>query len=670
LEAAVTVDLGRDVCGAIEVAERREWLVTNGLGGYASGTLAGLPTRRYHGLLVASLRPPVERYVIVSKFDEVAAYDDDVYELAATRWHDGTIAPAGFRFIERFRLEGTTPVWSFAFGDALLEKRVWMERGHNTTYVTYTVVRASRSVELRVKALAEARAQHALRHADAVRTAVTRIDGGIRCEPPGGLPPFFIFCDAPIIRDMHEWYLGVSYARERERGLDDVGDHLHVGDFAAQLEPGATLAFALSMDADASTDVRAAWDRQQRAEDELLQLWTAADPERRHDGPAWIRQLALAADQFVVQRARADGGTIPTIVAGYPWFADWGRDTMIALPGLLLRTGRADLARAVLRAWAGFVDGGLLPNAFLESGATPIDNSVDAALLFIDAVHRLVRATEDRSFAEELLPTLTAIVQAYADGTRHGIGVDPADGLLHAGEPGIAVTWMDARVGDFVVTPRIGKPVEVNALWYHGLCACSELAAMSGRDAGPYRALADRAKAGFHRFWDASEGYCFDVLDGPGGNDLSLRPNQLFAVALEHRALGAEQQRAVFDACARSLLTSYGCRTLARDAPGYVGAYGGSPGNRDAAYHQGTAWPWLIGPFVRAALNVGVDRATAATYLEPLGRALCAYGVGTLFEIGDGDAPHTPNGCIAQAWSVANALDAWCLLARTEPQAD
>ena len=655
------VELGRDLCGDVETAARREWLVTNGLGGYASGTVAGLPTRRYHGLLVAAMKPPGERMLLVSKFDEIVTYGDDVFELGATRWRDGTLAPSGFRFIERFRLEGTVPVWTFAFGDALLEKRIWMERGENTTYVTYTLVRASAPVELRVKAMSEARPHHELRHARAERTDIDRIDGGVRCAAPGA-PPFVILSNASIIRDTHEWYLGVLYERERERGLDDVGDQLHVGNFTSNVAVGDTIAFTLSTRTDAAVAPRDAWERHGRAADDLLARWSSSRAGSERGGPAWIRQLVAAADQFVVDRALPDGTRTPTIVAGYPWFTDWGRDAMIALPGLLLRTGRLDVARGLLVAWGALEDGGMLPNTFPEDGAPPEYNTVDAGLLFIAAVHRYTQVAGDESLAVALFPRIDAIVRAYRDGTRFGIGMDGTDGLVFAGAPGVALTWMDARIGDVPVTPRVGKPIEINALWYHALCSTAELAALAGHDAAPYESLAARTAAGFARYWDESEARCFDVLDGPGRNDPSFRPNQIFAVSLEHRALPPARQRAVFDACARALLTSIGLRTLDANAPDYRGEYGGAPHVRDAVYHQGTVWPWLIGPFVAAALNVGIDGATVASYIEPFACALRAYGLGTLPEVAWGDPPHRPDGCIAQAWSVGAVLDAWAAL--------
>lgn len=656
----MTIDVGREVCGDLAVAESREWLVTNGIGGYACGTIAGVPTRRYHGLLVASLRPPLARRMLVSKFDEMANYDDGVYELGATRWRDGTVAPSGFRFIERFRLEGSVPVWTFAFADALLEKRVWMEHGANTTYVTYTMLRGSRPLELRVKVLVDCRDQHALGHASPQRTFIERIEDGIRTHPADGSAAFVVRSNATIIRDTHEWYLGARFSAESARGLDDAGDLLHAGNFTSELACGQVCAFVLSTQGDASLEVCDAYERRAAADEELLRSWSAEHPRAAPE--AWVRQLVLAADQFVVRRMLSDGTEVPSILAGYPWFADWGRDAMVSLPGLLLRTGRSRLARDLLAGFSRFVDAGMLPNDFPEDGSPPEYNTADGALLFVDALHRYVRATGDRALLGELFPSVDSIVRSYRDGTRFGIRVDPADGLLHAGADGVAVTWMDARVGDFVVTARVGKPVEINALWYNALESVVEFAGLAGRDASPYAALAARAKASFGRFWNESEGYCFDVLDGPHGNDASLRPNQLFAVALDHRALDPGRQRAVFDACARELWTSAGLRTLAPDAPGYRGRYGGDPSRRDAAYHQGTVWPWLIGPFVAAALNVGVGQETALSYLDPVAGAIRGYGLGTLPEIADGDAPFAPNGCFAQAWSVASALDAWALL--------
>ncbi|MEO6991188.1 MAG: amylo-alpha-1,6-glucosidase [Candidatus Baltobacteraceae bacterium] len=652
------VDLARDVCGDLVSAQRREWLVTNGLGGYACGTVAGLPTRRYHGLLIAATHPPTGRRVLVTKFDETVTYAERVYELGANRWADGTLAPEGFRYLERFRLDGSIPVWTYAIGDAQIEKRVWMEHGENATYVSYSVVRASRNVEMRVKAFVDFRSHHALTKADSWRMDIDRIPEGLRVTPTPEAEPFFVLSNAPIVRDTHDWYHGLRLECESERGLDDITDHLHAGNFTTDLGTSDTLAFLLTNGERRSLNVAEALERRKRRDAQLVADWERATGPANRSASASVRQLVLAADQFVVERVKAET-RVPTVIAGYPWFADWGRDTMLSLPGLLLRTGRPQLAAGVLRAFAQFVDGGMLPNAFPDDGGEVSYNTVDGALLFIDAVYRYHRATGDRALVGELFPTLAAIVRAYNEGTRFGIGVDPADGLVHAGAPDVALTWMDARVGETVVTPRIGKPIEINALWYHGLVALAQLAGLLGTSASPYVKLAAKAKTGFARYWDPSERFCFDVLDGPHGADLSLRPNQLFAVALEHRPLAPEQERAIVAACAGELLTPAGLRTLAAGAPDYRPRYRGSVYERDGAYHQGTVWPWLIGPFAAAARNVGYAEATVASFVDSVARQLTAYGLGTVAEIANAEPPFALDGCFAQAWSVAAVLDSW-----------
>jgi predicted glycogen debranching enzyme len=347
------------------------------------------------------------------------------------------------------------------------------------------------------------------------------------------------------------------------------------------------------------------------------------------------------------------------VIAGYPWFGDWGRDTMISLPGLTLVTGRFDIARSILTTFARYLDRGMLPNRLPEAGRAPEYNTVDAALWYVEAVRAYDHARGDDRTLRELFPVLEEIFSWYAKGTRYRIGIDSADGLLAAGEPGVQLTWMDAKVGDWVVTPRTGKPVEVNALWYNATRAMAGFARRLGRSPRPYEALADRAHSGFARFWNTSTGYCYDVVDGPQGHDASLRPNQLLAVSLPESPLTNEQQRAVVDVCARRLLTSHGLRSLDPNHPDYVGRYVGDVKRRDAAYHQGTVWGWLLGPFVLAHLRVHRDPAVAASFLEPMAQHLAAGGVGSLSEIFDGDPPFAPRGCIAQAWTVAEVLRAW-----------
>jgi predicted glycogen debranching enzyme len=380
--------------------------------------------------------------------------------------------------------------------------------------------------------------------------------------------------------------------------------------------------------------------------------------------PGWIARLVLAADQFIARRATPEEPDGLTVMAGYPWFGDWGRDTMIALPGLTLATGRPDAARSILRTFARFVDRGMLPNRFPDAGEPPEYNTVDATLWYFEAIRAYHEATGDDGLLEDLFGVLESIVAAHRQGTRYGIRVDPADGLLASGVPGVQLTWMDARVGDWVVTPRTGKAVEVNALWYNALRAMAVFATRLGRPASEYGALADRVAAGFERFWHEPGGHCHDVIDTPAGDDSTLRPNQILAVSLPESPLPPGRQRAVVDAVASRLLTSYGLRSLGPEHPDYRGRYEGDQRLRDGAYHQGTVWAWLLGPFALAHYRVYRDAEAARSFLQPLADHVSDYGVGSIAEVFDGDAPFRPGGCIAQAWSVAEILRAWHGLAR------
>ena len=655
------IDVGREAYPDVDTAEAREWLVTNGIGGYASATIAGSLTRRYHGLLVAALEPPVKRTLLVTKIDETATYRANATELATNRWASGALAPQGYRTIERFRLEGTTPVWTFAVDDALLEKRVWMEHGRNITYVEYRVVRASATLALALRVFVNYRDFHGTTHAGAWQMRA-RVEGpGVRIVAYDGAMPIWIVADRGTIAPDHTWYLGFALPREAERGLESVEDHLLAATFDVEVDAAhdrVTLALAGERDApeiDPSVlESRGARDRA---------LLDAARPTLAPGGamPGWIEQLVLAADQFVVARPLPGDPGATSIVAGYHWFGDWGRDTMIALPGIALATGRPRIAATILRTFARFVDGGMLPNYFPDAGSPAEYNTVDAALWFVEAVRVYDAATNDPTLARDLAPVLASIVDAYERGTRFHIGVDAADGLVFSGEPGVQLTWMDAKVGDWVVTPRIGKAVEVNALWYNALRILEAFATRANDAASERRfaALAARAEVGFERFWDATGARCFDVIDGPVGNDATLRPNQLFAASLPYSPFSLERRRAIVDACGARLVTSYGLRSLDRDDPAYRGHYAGDVLARDSAYHQGTVWGWLIGPWVAALLRCGISREVARSYLEPYRHQIQRYGVGTLAEIADADAPFAPNGAIAQAWTVANVLDAW-----------
>jgi predicted glycogen debranching enzyme len=661
---------GRDITGDFTLAESREWLCTNGIGGFASGTVAGSLARRYHGLLVAALAPPLGRTLLAAKLEETLTYAGVIWELGTNRWQSGAVAPEGHRFIERFCLESGVPVWTYACADALLEKRVWMEQGANTTYVQYRLLRGFDPGALEIKALVNYRDHHATTRADGWRMQVEAAPGGLVVTAFDGARQLRLIAEGARAEPSHEWYRGYELRREAERGLDHYDDHLDAGTFHASVAPGASVTVVLSAEPEPALDGEAAWRRQDRYAAATLARWEKAATEAARP-PAWVPQLVLAADQFIVRRPLPDSPEGLSVIAGYPWFEDWGRDTMISLPGLALATGRPEVARRVLATFARFIDCGMLPNRFPDGAAKPEYNTADAALWYIEAVRAYHAATEDDAFLAQLYPALTDIIGWHRKGTRYGIGQDQADGLLHSGEAGVQLTWMDAKVGDWVVTPRTGKPVEINALWHNALRAMAVFARRLKRSPGEWEAEAARVAAGFERFWNEAEGCCFDVLDGPSGHDAAVRPNQIFAVSLPSSPLSPDRQRNVVEVCAKRLLTSFGLRSLDPRHPDYKGQYRGGTRERDGAYHQGTVWGWLLGPFALAHFKVYGDRGAAQALLEPLGWHVGAYGVGSLGEVFDGEPPFAPGGCPAQAWTVAETLRAWTELvggARRRPR--
>jgi len=668
------IEFGREICGDLRAAEQREWLVTNGIGGFASGTIAGLNTRRYHGLLMAAMNPPLGRTLLVSQLEESIEYDAARYALGTSRWKGGALSPAGYLNQERFKSSGTTPVWEFACGDALLEKRVWMEQGSNTTYVRYQLLRGRSPARLEIKALVNYRDYHSTTHASDWRMSVERVPRGLRVTAFDGARPFYVLAGGAESEPAHDWYRNLDLAAERERGLDDSEDILHAGTLRATVEPGRALTVVLSTEADASLDGAAAQARREGHEQRLLNTWAKSSPGAAAEAPEWIRQLVLAADQFVVDRPLKADTEAKSVLAGYPWFGDWGRDTMIALPGLTLATGRPEIAKKILSTFARFVDKGSLPNLFPDAGTAPEYNTADAVLWMFEAVRQYFEKTQDIEFLQQLFPVLRDVVDWHLNGAinalggaedssyrqmRYGIRVDPGDGLLQAGEPGVQLTWMDAKVGDWVVTPRIGKCVELNALWYNAVMAMSGFARALKLSTTQYEFLARRSRAGFDKFWNESAQCLFDVIEGPQGTEAAIRPNQIFAVSLAASPLNEERQRKVLSAVARHLLTSNGLRSLAPGEPAYIGRYAGGPRERDGAYHQGTVWSWLLGPFATAHFRLYKNSAQARSFLEPMTRHLHTAGLGTISEIFDGDAPFAPRGCAAQAWSVAEVLRAW-----------
>ncbi|HEX7117178.1 MAG TPA: amylo-alpha-1,6-glucosidase [Longimicrobiales bacterium] len=634
-----------------DAGSRLEWIETDGRGGYASSTAVGSNTRRYHGLVVTARRPPTDRIVLLSRLEEtLVAAGGERYALAANVY-PGVVHPRGHRFLESFRLD-PWPVWRYRLGALTLTRTLFVTREPCATVLAYRLEGGTARLELRP--LVAGRDFHALVTAnDVAARRAEAAPGRVVYRPYPGIPPLVLSFDDGEWHDDGDWYFGTVYPRETERGLDDREDLYCPGVLGVELRPGRrwTLACGTSPVPVARAD---AWEAAERRRREAV----AARGRHAAGGDAAFAELgarlALAGDAFIVER---DGET--SILAGYPWFADWGRDAMVSLPGLCLATGRTAEAAAVLRAFAAHLRDGLIPNRFPDyGGEVPLDhyNAADASLWFVEAVGALADAGGD---VRDLWPAVRAILDGYRAGTHFGIGLQP-DGLVRHGAEGVQLTWMDAKVDGWVVTPRDGRAVEINALWYNALRRAAALARGVGDDAGAYDALARRAREAFPAFWYEAGGYLYDRIADDGRPDPSLRPNQLFAVSLPHSPLPAGRAADVVSAVERALLVPLGVRTLAPAEPGYRGSYGGSRRERDAAYHQGTAWPWLLGPFATAYLRVhghgAAARARVRSLLAPLAEHLCDYGIGHVPEVVSGDPPHVPGGCFAQAWSVAEPL--------------
>src|ERR1700719_958625 len=467
------VEFGREICGVLEVAEQREWLVTNGIGGFASGTVSGNLTRRYHGLLVAALHPPVGRMQLVAKLDETVRYDAVDYALGTNRWASGATEPQGYVHIESFRLDGITPVWRFAVGDALLEKHVGMRHGENTTYVQYTMLRGNQSMELELRTFINYRDFHSNTHAGDWRMKIDAVKNGLQVTAFEGAIPFYLLSAGATVEPHHDWLRDYFLPLEKYRGLDERGDYLLAAVFRATLQLNQSMTIVFSTNASAPLDDDAARTQNAKREADLLAQWSSADAPAASAAPAWIRQLILAADQFVVKRDMPGG---------------------------------PDIANQVLLSFARYVDGGMLPNNFPDAGGHPEYNTVDAALWFFEAVRQYFAATQDAETLARLFPVMAQMIAAHVAGTRYQIHVDQADGLLYAGEPGVQLTWMDAKVGNWVVTPRIGKPVEINALWFNALETMAGLAPAVNQSAEPFQKLAAHASESFGKFWNGSAG--------------------------------------------------------------------------------------------------------------------------------------------------------------------
>jgi predicted glycogen debranching enzyme len=650
----------------------REWLVTNGLGGYAAGTIAGAVTRRYHGLLVAALPAPLGRMVVLSHlWERVRLPDRSVFVLSGEE-RVGSLELAGARYLTEFRLEDGLPVWLYNFAGVRLEKRVLMPHGQNTVYVRYALAGGGDSLRLALRPSMPFRSHHAPVSEPQHRSRVlTATEGRYQISVGDDLPVLrlHVHADTAAFTIDERTLQQVLYRVEERRGYQSAGALWSPGYFRIDVTSARSATIVASMegwDTLRALDPNAAWAAEQERRRRLI---AAAVPAARL-GPA--AELVLAADQFIVTpigrvedaaRARAAGDEVRSVVAGYHWFTDWGRDTMISLEGLTLTTGRHLEARYILRTFATYVRDGLIPNLFPEGDDEGLYHTADATLWFFHAVDRYVDVTGDRATLALLLPTLVDIVERHLAGMRFGIGVDSKDGLLRQGAPGYQLTWMDAKVGDWVVTPRRGKAVEINALWYNALGLLEGWLIETGDEtaAASLHKHAELARESFNeRFWYAAGGYLYDVVDGESGDDPACRPNQILAVALRHPVLDPARWDAVLDTVRTRLLTPLGLRSLAPGHPDYKPRYDGDLRARDAAYHQGTVWPWLMGPFVDAWLRVHPHEDDAARrMLDGFAEHLANSGVGSISEIADAEEPFTPRGCVAQAWSVAEVLRAW-----------
>ncbi|BFU94919.1 MAG: Glycogen debranching enzyme [Nitrospira sp.] len=643
----------------------KEWLVTNGVGGYASSSLLGIATRRYHGLFVPDI-PGRGRLVIVPRLDDTVEQDGERLLLAGAEYADGAIDGDGLRCLEDFHRDRQTPVWTFNVGGSILEKRVVAPHGQNTVYVHYRL-RKGPPVRLQLRPFITCRLHDApLPDRRAPSCPLTIVDERYEIALPDCLPALKLG-----LRSQRGLFVAdtlvsanVCYRVDRDRGSDHVEDLFSPGYFSADLRAGESIAILFSVEPwdRLEADVSQIFEAERGRQEQLLLV----SPELSADD--YARQLRLAADQFIVMRgarpqeqvpAHASGDEARTVIAGYHWFGDWGRDTMISLEGLTLCTGRHQEAKAILRTFARHIKDGLIPNLFPEGAREGLYHTADATLWYFHALDRYLCATDDHDTLMALYPVLKDVIRRHREGTHFNIMVDPDDGLLRAGAPGYQLTWMDAKVDDWVVTPRRGKPVEIQALWYNALRLMARWADRLGEPPDPWRGLARQVEASFHRrFWYEPGRHLYDVIDGERGDDASLRPNQIFSLSLRFPVLRPERWRPVVELVTERLLTPFGLRSLSPADPDYKPAYSGDRRARDAAYHQGTVWAWLIGHYLDARLRVDGDKAAARGLLAAFHTHLEDAGIGTISEIFDAEPPYRPRGCIAQAWSVAEVLRA------------
>lgn len=622
----------------------QEWLSVNGQGGFASGTVAGVQTRRYHALLIAALRPPTEHRTLLSQIHDTVTVDGVPFDLHTGRYADGTVHPQGWRHITEFT-PFPVPTWHYQLPNNIeIIKRIFLAPEKNTVYVTYTRSSARPGnplsvVTLTLEPLVAWKDYHAeMQPWDGFPTAQGFTVGGYEIQPTPDAPNLRLLARGAKWTRAGWWHRDNYHEREAERGLDCIEQLYCPATVTANLAPGEMVTFIGTIETAEPDDVTVVLAQIIKQNNEVCRI---ADIPDNDDV---LRTLVTTANQFIIRGK----GIRTTIIAGYPWFTDWGRDTMIALPGLCLVTGRFEIARDILNSYAEFVSEGMIPNRFPDEAYTPDYNTVDATLWYVHACNEYATASRDSAFRERVAPTIKDIIAAHERGTRYGIGVDDSDGLLAAGEPGAQLTWMDAKVGDYVVTPRHGKPVEINALWINALLVAADF---TGDE--EYKTKAARATQSFReKFVRADGNGLYDVIRPYGAPDEAIRPNQIIAAAIPASLLTDEQAKATLDTVTRELLTPYGLRTLSPADPSYRPRYEGDGWSRDTAYHQGTVWPWLLGPYADAHRRIYGDAPDISALIDNLRY----YGIGGIAEVFDGNAPQRPNGCPWQAWSISAVL--------------
>ncbi len=682
----MTIVFNEDICRDISKAVEKEWLETNGIGGYASSTVIGVNTRRYHGLLMAAARPPLGRTLLLSKLDEFLCLEGKEFPLSTNIYHDA-IYPSGYKNLSQFSLK-PFPIFNYSINGINIKKTVFMVYGENTAVILYQVDcrgKLPSTLTMKVRVMVAFRDYHWLTHENpSFKTDYKFLANGICLQPYDALPPLYLYFNAQSMDKASFWYKNMEYPKEIERGMEAHEDHFSPFALHFDLNKGKDCYVVASTKEYDTLDVFELLNKEIDRRKDILLNYRRSQTENRDQGsgirvqkkeyeqmapgtrqptpfnePARLAESLLAvSDSFIVKR----GSNKRSIIAGYHWFGDWGRDTMISLPGLTLVQGRFEDAREILLSYAQFVDKGMIPNRFPDYGETPEYNTVDASLWYIHAVYQYLRFAKDfKTIRKDLYGVLTEIIGYYKKGTRYNIHMD-SDGLIHAGAEGVQLTWMDARVGDWVVTPRRGKTVEINALWYNALKIMAFFAREMNlyEESNDFNSLAQKASKSFHDvFWFDEGQYLYDYIDGET-RDRAIRPNQIFTVSLPYSMLSIERQRKVVETVKEHLLTPFGLRSLSPKDKGYIGHYQGNVYERDSAYHQGTVWAWLMGPYISAYSRAYAGSEDTLKYIkglfEPFYTHIFEAGLGTISEIFDGDHPHTPRGCISQAWSVAEIL--------------